>query len=200
MFIKDLGIHPGAHIYLCPQTLPKFHPSFDEVITEILLQDIKGYILIVFNKDKLLWKYRLQKRLSLVSQNTDRIVFVPTVDSVKFRLLIEISQVLLDPFPFGGGVTTLEALANCRSVVTLPTAQTVPHLTAGMYLKMGITEFFVAENKEHYISIALDLGTRTDARKRAEGMICDKKKILYDQEHAVKEWENFLFTANKELQ
>jgi hypothetical protein len=42
----------------------------------------------------------------------------------------------VDPFPFGGGVTTLEALSVCTPVITVPTAQTVPALTAGMILTM----------------------------------------------------------------
>ena len=43
-----------------------------------------------------------------------------------------IGDVMLDPFPFGGGVTTLEALSTCTPVITLPSRQTVPQLAAGM--------------------------------------------------------------------
>ena len=43
---------------------------------------------------------------------------------------------MVDPYPFGGGVTSLEALAVCTPVVTLPSRQTVPALTAGMIRKV----------------------------------------------------------------
>ena len=46
------------------------------------------------------------------------------------------ADVVLDPFPFGGGVTTLEAFSVCSPVVTAPNLQTVPRLAAGMYRHM----------------------------------------------------------------
>jgi predicted O-linked N-acetylglucosamine transferase (SPINDLY family) len=45
---------------------------------------------------------------------------------------------MIDPYPFGGGVTTLEALAVCTPVLTLPSRQTVLTLTAGMIRGMYI--------------------------------------------------------------
>ena len=43
---------------------------------------------------------------------------------------------MLDPFPFGGGVTTLESLSVCTPVITLPSRQSVPQLAAGMIQTM----------------------------------------------------------------
>ncbi len=47
-------------------------------------------------------------------------------------MLLKSASVILDSFPFGVGVTCLEALAPGVPVVTLPSHQTVPALAAGM--------------------------------------------------------------------
>ena len=47
-----------------------------------------------------------------------------------------LATVLLDPYPFGGGTTTLEAFNLCQPVVTLPSKQTVAALAKGMVIKM----------------------------------------------------------------
>ena len=54
--------------------------------------------------------------------------------------LLRAAHVLIDPYPFGGGVTTLEALAACAPVVTAPALQTVPQLAAGFYRRLGLDE------------------------------------------------------------
>jgi len=51
-------------------------------------------------------------------------------------LYLAIGDVMLDPFPFGGGVTTLESLSVCTPVITLPSRQSVPQLAAGMIQTM----------------------------------------------------------------
>lgn len=38
----------------------------------------------------------------------------------------------MDPFPFGGGVTTFESLAMCTPVITAPSLQSVPALAKGI--------------------------------------------------------------------
>ena len=46
----------------------------------------------------------------------------------------------LDPFPFGGGVTTLEAFSVCRLAVTAPSLQSVVALAAGFYRRLNIAD------------------------------------------------------------
>jgi cell division protein FtsZ len=44
---KDLGLPENVRLYGCPQTLFKLHPDFDAVLAKILLQDPKGYIVLI---------------------------------------------------------------------------------------------------------------------------------------------------------
>ena len=58
--------------------------------------------------------------------------WLPYLTPEAYVTLLAAGDVMVDPFPFGGGVTTLEALAVCTPVVTAPTLQSVPALAAGM--------------------------------------------------------------------
>jgi hypothetical protein len=97
-------------------------------------------------------------------------------------LYLAIGDVMLDPFPFGGGVTTLESLSVCTPVITLPSRQSVPQLAAGMIQTMlgfngddkdlsggregfngehisstKIRNVLIVNNVQQYISISLTL-------------------------------------------
>ncbi len=46
----DFGLPQDANIYLCPQTLFKFHPAFDAVLGKLLKQDKKGRLVLIEDK------------------------------------------------------------------------------------------------------------------------------------------------------
>ena len=62
-----------------------------------------------------------------------RIGWLDSLTPSEYLTLLAIGDVMLDPFPFGGGVTTLESVAVCTPVVTLPSRQSVPQLATGKY-------------------------------------------------------------------
>lgn len=70
-----------------------------------------------------------------------RIVWVSAMTPQEYLHLLAVGDVMLDPFPFGGGVTTLESVAVCTPVVTWPSAQSVPQLAAGK-LKIDFIRLF----------------------------------------------------------
>jgi protein O-GlcNAc transferase len=110
----------------------------------------------------------------------------------EFLRLLSMSRLLLDPFPFGGGVTTLEALAFGTPVVTLPSEQSVPRLAEGMVRAMGGVPGLVAQDEGQYVSLAVDLLRNATWREAVAGEILDRKHRLYSSGEAVGEWSRFL--------
>ena len=204
--LSKVGVPDGAFVFLVPQTLPKFHPSFDAAIAAILFQNSLNHLVLTFNKDKPLWRDKLARRLSLLvgPSAASRVHFLPTLPGPDFYRLLAASHVLLDPFPFGGGVTSLEAFQACKAVVTLPGSQTVPRLTKGMLERMGEAEAgggggggggdvflareLVAKDLEQYVEFAVGIAQDEGKRKRIEKDICDKKYILFDDKAVVEEF------------
>lgn len=135
---------------LCPQHLPKFHPSFDEVLIKLVSWNVTNgkrvKILLLNNADKkLIWQRTLMTRWqnalmnllgisqeSAISLLNETIVWMPSLSPEEYLLLLLVGDIMIDPFPFGGGVTVLESLAMCTPVITLPSHQNVPQLAGGM--------------------------------------------------------------------
>lgn len=106
---------------------------------------------------------------------------------------------LLDPFPFGGGVTSLEAFGLCKAVVTLPSVQSVPKLTAGMIKMMNITSKLIAANEDEYVEVVIRLLENEEYRKSVETQICENDHLLYSQKPVVDEWESVFRRVVKNL-
>lgn len=78
-------------------------------------------------------------------------------------------DITLDPFPQGGGVTTLEGLMMGVPIVTLRWPTLVGRLSASILTTMGLTDW-IAETPEQYIEIACqkaqDLSALADLREK----------------------------------
>ena len=78
-------------------------------------------------------------------------------------------DITLDPFPHGGGVTTLEGLMMGVPVITLRWPTLVGRLSASILTTLGLTDW-IAETAEQYVEIAVqkaqDLTALADLRQR----------------------------------
>src|SRR5262249_37188522 len=156
-----LGLPEDATIYVCPQTLFKFHPDFDALLKGILERDTRGRLVLIQAAISA-WNEQLLARFRrTMPEVADRVLFLPAMPHAQFMQLLASSDVMFDPIHFNGANTSLEGLATGTPVVTLPTGLQRGRHTRAMYLKMGITDC-IAASAEHYIDIAVRLGT--DAR------------------------------------
>jgi predicted O-linked N-acetylglucosamine transferase (SPINDLY family) len=115
----------------------------------------------------------------------ERIGFVEKVPRAEYFRLYGQIDVALDPFPYGGGTTTCDALWMGVPVVTLPGAtfagrHTLSHLTA-----TGFTET-IARDAEHYVELAVawaaDRSRLADVRTRLRAQmsaapLCDMERF-----------------------
>jgi len=104
------------------------------------------------------------------------------------------SDVMLDPFPFGGGHTSYEALAIGLPVVTLPGEFLRGRLAHAMYQQMEYRELLV-NDVDGYVQLALRLGTDKQQRQTASNAILDACGVLYDDRAIVRELEEFWQSA-----
>jgi predicted O-linked N-acetylglucosamine transferase (SPINDLY family) len=85
-----------------------------------------------------------------------RLEFVPRLDDAGYRAMYERVDVALDPMPFSGATTTLDALWQGVPVVTLPGAWTWSRSTASLLSGLD-ARAWIARDAEHYVAIARGL-------------------------------------------
>lgn len=132
----------GYRFYTILQSLMKMHPSFDNVIAQLLIQDPMAIVLLSWNPYQLNWNAHWKRRMihtlreHLAVYNDDhyngsgirklqelahRVVFLPKMSHKEYKNIVCSSSISLDPFPFGGGVTMIDALSCSTTVVPFVT-------------------------------------------------------------------------------
>ncbi|MBF0214029.1 MAG: tetratricopeptide repeat protein [Magnetococcales bacterium] len=189
------GLPEQGRLYLCPQSLFKFHPEFDHTIREILLRDPEGYLVLIAGK-RPHWTERLQARLRriLLPEELDRVLFLPQMDGERYLALLTLGDVMLDPFHFGGGNTTYEALAVGTPIITWPSAFMRGRVTLGCYRLMGMSDL-VADRAEYYVQLALRMAMDRPWRQEMVEKIQARASVLYEDIEAVRELEAFFISA-----
>lgn len=199
----------GAKVILCPQFLPKMHPSFDFILRG-LLEGVSNSILVMLGQsNKAQWQRTIDVRWrrNIGSKNMRRIIWLPRLKPEEHLSLLAIGDIMIDPFPFGGGVTTLEALSVCTPVITCPPEQTVPALAAGMIQKMqlgSLGNLLIANSKEEYVEKAVQLlgakaANASTELSRLRRRICNKAHVLYNSSDSVRDWNELLYKLKGHL-
>lgn len=222
-----------AHLYTVPYSPTKLHPSFDPVLCEILLQDPLGVIFILELGNKhVTWQDLLIKRLSTrcredllrkgrdttrVNEIMRRIVFPTPVTPLDLAAILQISHVVLEPFPCTGGLEhALQALAIGIPVVTLPHPSRLagrltyllytlldyghrPHYTPFVNASVPNTSTalyspLVVENSQQFVQIAVKVATNRTVRDFHVQELLTRRDNLFrvHVNRLLNEWRDFL--------
>jgi len=182
------GLKDHEHIYLCPQTLFKVHPDFDEVIRNILRLDLLARVVFIHGKHRQWSELLLQRFRTSMPDVVSRISFLPQQRGSDFINLIAVSDVMLDTIHFCGFNTSLEGLSVGVPIVTLPGEFMRSRHTMSFYRKMDYMEC-VANDVQDYINTALKLGTDRAYRDEVSRHILSKQDCLWEEIHVIREFE-----------
>jgi len=187
---KTLGLDPTGNIYVCPMNPIKLHPDFDEAVAGILEQDPQGiiYFFHIKNNFNLNINERFAKTMPAAVLN--RIRFLPQANKDDFLQIIRHSAVVLDTYHFGGGNTSLLALACGTPIVTLPSRYLRARWTYGYYQLIGLPDC-IAKNNTEYIRLAVKLGTNKLFRQKIKKAILERNAILFNNDEGVRETIEF---------
>jgi predicted O-linked N-acetylglucosamine transferase (SPINDLY family) len=188
------GLRDEAHLYICPQSLFKLHPEFDQALAEILRRDPAGEVLLIDGANSVLATMLRRRFQRAFGDVEERVRFMPRMPWVDCLNLMAVSDVMLDTFHFGGGNTSYEGLAMGIPVVTLPSAYLRGRFTLGCYQHMGMDEC-IATSAAEYVDIAVELALQPDFRKQVRAKIEERSDMLFGCDTAVRAFERFCCEA-----
>jgi len=191
---ESFGLPAQATLYLCPQTLYKVHPDLDAILRGILARDPRGLIVFIAGQfqeftDRLRERFRRE-----LPDLAHRIVFLPFLAFERFMQLMRLAHVILDTLHFNGMNSSLQAFAAGTPVVTLPGRFQRARHTRAMYRKMGILDG-IAADAQHYVDIALRLGTDRAYAGAFRERILARNHVLFEDARVVSEFERFFIDA-----
>jgi len=131
-----------------------------------------------------------------VGVSAERLEFVDYQAWPRYMETYQRIDLVLDPFPYGGGITTCDALWMGRPVVTLSGRTAVGRGGRSLLHNIGLGEL-VAGTEQEYADLAADIGrwmaVRPELRQRlAESPVMDAAGLAGDIEAAYRfMWQNW---------
>jgi predicted O-linked N-acetylglucosamine transferase (SPINDLY family) len=185
----ELGL-PRGRLYGCPQTLFKLHPEFDAALLGVLDRDPEG-VLVLHEGTVPEWRTILLDRLEAARPGVSaRVHWLRSMPRGRFIQTVAALDVMLDPFPFGGGNTTIEALGVGTPVVTLPPRYARGRLTYTFCKRSGWMDG-VATDVDDYCRRAVALASPADAAAQRRA-IRERAQVLFEDDAGPRELESVL--------
>jgi predicted O-linked N-acetylglucosamine transferase (SPINDLY family) len=169
---SGLGFRESDVVFVCCQSLFKYHPQDDSLLPAIAARVASARFLFIGdvpgNANARALHGRLAQAFVAAGLDADRhLRFVPSVAAEDFPSLLRAGDVYLDSIGWSGGNTTLEALACDLPVVTLP-GRLMRGRHSAAILKMIGLERGIAASPADYVAIAValaDPAVRAAARR-----------------------------------
>jgi protein O-GlcNAc transferase len=173
----------GKVVFFNAQSLFKLLPEDDDIYLEIYKRFPNSKFCFIKNKHNLITNkfiYRLKQSLGKDFVNNN-CLFHEKVSNKKFLELVNNSDIILDSLKWSGGISSLEAIYLNKPIVTLPSELLQSRHTYAILKILGINEL-IANSKENYISIAVELAKNISFREFVINKIIENKKKIFNIE------------------
>ena len=190
-----LNIPTNGKIISCIQSYFKLQPEWFQCVKKILERGEGDFYLLLqipksseseggntFEK-----KYRT-RLLEIFGDQLSNIRFLETMDYRSYLQILTQADIMIDPFPFGGCNTSLEAFRLGKIVVTYPGPKLPGRFTVGFYHKMDILDP-VCRDVDEYIEKTCYYLTNLEARQKIETRITESHSCLFLERESISEWE-----------
>jgi predicted O-linked N-acetylglucosamine transferase (SPINDLY family) len=186
--IRPLPAEKNGYItFGCLNSFGKVNDTVLEVWREILAAVPNSRLVLVPPKGKI--TNRVREKLGVAP---NRLIGLPYESRLEYFKNYQRIDLALDPFPYTGGITTLDGLWMGVPVVTLPGTTVVSRGSLSILSKVGLTEL-VTKNKADYVALAVALAQdtsrlrtlRAGLRERLEhSVLMDAKRFARQVESA----------------
>jgi predicted O-linked N-acetylglucosamine transferase (SPINDLY family) len=171
----DLGIPEDAINYLTVQTGVKRNPEIIRLQLQVLKAVPNSYLSIQGLSDaksveKLFFKIAEEEGI-----NYERLKILPLYPTGIYRANLRIADVVLDTYPFTGGMTTLDVLWMGIPLVTKVGQQWSSRNSYTLMVNAGISEG-IAWSDEEYIDWGIKLGKDENLRRKVIAKLDESRK------------------------
>ncbi len=188
------GLGDGDFVYLSTQSLFKYLPEDDFMFAKIAaMVPNSKFVFIAHESEHVtgIFKQRLKQEFGKYQLDSDAYcIFQPRLSHEDFLSLNMVSDVLLDPPAWSGGMTSLEGVSCGGVPVTLPGKFMRSRHTYAILKHMGIEET-IAADKDDYISIAARLGNDKTFFSDCKTAVKSNLHRIYEDEAAICALEAF---------
>ena len=193
---EELGFTKNNNLYVCLQTFYKLNPEFEQCLSRILELDPYGIILL--SNTFPFCKSHLERIRNIIGfEKINRIKWYGSLEKDEFLNIVSISDVCLDPFPFGGCNTSYDAFDYNIPVITFPSQFLHGQFTNGLYKKMEGKKTIdsnecIVSTSEQYAQVATSIGINEKLRHKINRNIEMKKNLIFQEQESIDEWNRFL--------
>jgi predicted O-linked N-acetylglucosamine transferase (SPINDLY family) len=186
----------GPPLLLCLQNQIKLEPAFDHALAKIVAAT--GARVGLFDRNPPLTKLfraRIESVFAAYALDAGRhLAFIPAQPHADYLAGIARAPLILDSSWFSGGATSLDALHVSTPVLALEGSMARGRQTSAMLRMIGLEEL-IARSPEEYVERAAELLRDRELLTRLRGRIQAKAHVLFDDDSALRSFENFLEQA-----
>jgi predicted O-linked N-acetylglucosamine transferase (SPINDLY family) len=197
--LRKMFNFPDCHIYAVTCPALKISPIFEQTICKILTNDPNGIVVMTQDINPFHFQNIVNRfNTNMTSDICKRIITTSFInDSETFYKFIYSADVILDPFPFGGLISTIDIFSCGKAIITRPGNKLYGRFTYGLYNYMQIPkkEYLIANTIDEYVEKAIRIASVPIIRNEIENAIVELLPTIFEDNKSIDEWTQFLHSV-----